>query len=574
VQPNAYLQIQTLADFPLLTLICLLPALFAVLVALLPSDQPGTARALGFTGSIITFVVSLGIFGWWDSSLAGYQIVDDFSWIDAIGARWTLGVDGLALPLVLLTTFITPLTFVGSWTAIEKRVKEFTIALLILETGMLGSLLSIDLLVFYVFWEVMLVPMYLIIGIWGGSDRIFATIKFFIYTMAGSLFMLIGIVYLYLKVGGTFSLPQLLDAQLTNNEQFWLFTAFALAFLIKVPVFPFHTWLPDAHTEAPTPGSVILAGVLLKLGTYGLLRFAIPLFPSAMGTYSSLFLVLAVVGIVFGALMAYVQTDVKRLVAYSSVSHLGFVMLGIAIFNEEALAGAVLQMVNHGISTGALFMLVGFIYERRHTREIAAFGGVASKMPVYAGFFVLVTMSSIALPLTNGFVGEFAIFMGTFKEAAQSKLGGPALGLSPATWFAFLGWWRNLTMVCGVIAVSGIILGAIYMLSVVRRVFFGEITKAENQHLRDLTTRERLIMSAMAVLIIVIGVMPEPFFAVSRATVRDMVAANRPAILQVRAPADYKREQQQRLAQLGLAKLGVANAVTANKIVKEADPRP
>jgi len=569
VDTNAYLQIQSIADFPLLTGICLLPALFAVLVAFLPGDQPRTARAMGFVGSVITFVVSCGVFGWWDSGLAGYQLVDDYSWIDSLGARWTLGIDGLALPLVLLTTFLTPLTFIGSWSAIEKRVKEFTIALLVLETGMLGSLMAVDMLVFYVFWEVMLVPMYLIIGIWGGKDRIYATIKFFIYTMAGSLFMLIAIVYLYLKAGGSFALPQLVDLSLTNDEQFWLFTAFAVAFLIKVPVFPFHTWLPDAHTEAPTPGSVILAGVLLKLGTYGLLRFAIPLFPSAMGSYSGLFLVLAVVGIVFGALMAYVQKDVKRLVAYSSVSHLGFVMLGIAIFNEEAIAGAVLQMVNHGISTGALFMLVGFLYERRHTREISEFGGIAKRMPVFAAAFILVTMSSIALPLTNGFVGEFLIFAGTFKEAAQSRIGGGAFSLfSPSSWIAYFGWWRNLTMTFGVIAVSGIILGAIYMLSVVRRVFFGEITNAKNETLTDLTVREKLLMGAMSVMIIWIGVVPGPFLGLSKATLQEMVRANRPAILQVRAPADYRREQAQKLA-----KLAPAQKVLAANVNNKAGAR-
>ena len=546
---NGYLKILALAEFPLLTAIVLLPAVFAVLVAFLPGDQPRTARAMGFVGSLVTFGVSLGVFGWWDSSLSGYQLVDDYSWISAIGARWTLGIDGIALPLMLLTTFLTPLTFIGSWSAIEKHVKEFTIALLVLETGMLGSLLAVDLLVFYVFWEIMLVPMYLIIGIWGGKDRIYATVKFFIYTMAGSLFMLIAIIYLYLKAGGSFALPQLIDVSLTDGEQFWLFTAFALAFLIKVPVFPFHTWLPDAHTEAPTPGSVILAGVLLKLGTYGLLRFAIPLFPSAMGTYSGLFIVLAVIGIVFGALMAYVQKDVKRLVAYSSVSHLGFVMLGIVIYNEEALAGAVLQMINHGLSTGALFMLVGFVYERRHTREIKAFGGIAKTMPVYATFFIIATMSSIALPLTNGFVGEFLIFAGTFKEAAQSRIGGVELALlSPSSWFEYFSWWRNLTMTLGFIAVSGIILGAVYMLSMVRRVFFGPITNPANEALVDLTWRERLLMGAFTVFIIWIGVMPGPFLNVSKATIHDMVKKNRPPILQVRAPADYQREQQVKMA--------------------------
>ena len=537
-----FLQIQKVAGFPLLTLICLLPAAFAILAAFLPGDQPGVHKALGLVGSTITFLLSLLLLGVFDWDIAGFQSVDDYSWIPGIGARWTLGMDGLSLPLILLTTFLTPLTLIGSWSAIEKHVKEFTIAMLILETGMLGSLMAVDLLVFYVFWEVMLVPMYLIIGIWGGKQRIYATVKFFIYTMAGSLLMLIGIIWLYLKAGGTFTLPDLLEVQLTDSEQFWLFTVFALSFAIKVPLFPFHTWLPDAHTEAPTPGSVILAGVLLKLGTYGLLRFAIPLFPSAMGTYSPLLLALAVIGIVFGALMAYVQTDIKRLVAYSSVSHLGFVVLGIAIFNEEALQGAVLQMVNHGLSTGALFLLVGFLYERRHTREISDFGGIAKRMPVYAAFFVFITMSSVALPLTNGFVGEFLIFAGTFKEGIHSAMAIGADGVS----------WRNLVLGLGVISVSGIILGAVYMLSMVRRVFFGEITRPENELLVDLGWRERFLMSALTVFVIWIGIVPGGFLKISETTVKGLVAQSRPAILQVRAPLDYQREQRARLAKAGL----------------------
>jgi NADH-quinone oxidoreductase subunit M len=531
-----FLQVQEHAGFPVLTLVCLLPAVFALLVALLPADQPRVHRALGLLGSGLTFVVSLLLVGMYDSNLVGYQAVDDYQWIPTLGARWTLGIDGIALPLVLLTTFLTPLTFIGSWSNIERRVKEFTIALLVLETGMLGSLLAVDLLVFYVFWEVMLVPMYFIIGIWGGKDRIYATVKFFIYTMAGSLMMLVAIIYLYQKSPGTFSLPALLDVPLSDAEQFWLFSAFALSFAIKVPLFPFHTWLPDAHTEAPTPGSVILAGVLLKLGTYGLLRFAIPLFPSAMGTYSPLLLALAVVGIVFGALMAYVQTDIKRLVAYSSVSHLGFVVLGIVIFNVEAVAGAVLQMVNHGLSTGALFLLVGFIYERRHTREISDFGGIAKRMPVYAAFFVFITMSSVALPLTNGFVGEFLIFAGTFTEGIHSAV-------IEDTWS-----WRNQVLIYGSVAVTGIILGAVYMLSMVRRVFFGEIDKPENELLTDLSWRERFVMGALALVIIWIGVAPGAWLKMSEASVQGIVAQNRPAILQVRSPADYQRERRTRLA--------------------------
>ncbi len=527
-----WLQFHSLSSFPLLTLLCGMPLGFALLALAIPDEQTWAHKAWSFVGSLATLVVALVVLGGFDRNAVGFQIVDDYAWIPNFGARWTLGVDGLSLPLVLLTALLMPIIFAGAWSAIDKRWKEFSIAMLILETGMLGSLLAVDLLSFYVFWEIMLVPMYLIVGIWGGKDRIYATVKFFIYTMFGSLLMLVAILWLYQKSGGSFALAQLADLHLSDKEQTWLFAAFALAFLIKVPVFPFHTWLPDAHTEAPTPGSVVLAGVMLKLGTYGLLRFAIPLFPSAMGKFSPLLMALAVIGIVFGALMAYVQTDVKRLVAYSSVSHLGFVMMGIVIFNEEALQGAILQGVNHGISTGALFLLVGYVYERRHTREIAQFGGIAAKMPVYAAFFVFVTMSSIALPLTNGFVGEFLIFAGSFKEGVQAVI-------APV---AEAGRWRNTVLVGGGIASLGIVLGAVYMLSMVRRVFFGQITVPANQALRDLTWREKSIMASLCVFILWIGVYPASWLNLSKTTVHAMVEAHRPAILQVRAPLDYKHE--------------------------------
>ncbi len=530
-----WLHFHSLSSFPLLTLLCAMPLGFALLALAIPDEQTNAHKAWSFLGALATFAASLVVLSRFDRSAVGLQQVDDYAWIPSFNARWTLGVDGLSLPLVLLTGLLMPLIFAGAWSAIDKRWKEFSIAMLILETGMLGSLLAVDLLSFYVFWEIMLVPMYLIVGIWGGKDRIYATVKFFIYTMFGSLLMLVAILWLYQKSGGSFALAQLAELKLSEGEQTWLFAAFALAFLIKVPVFPFHTWLPDAHTEAPTPGSVVLAGVMLKLGTYGLLRFAIPLFPAAMGKFSPLLLALAVIGIVFGALMAYVQTDVKRLVAYSSVSHLGFVMLGIVIFNEESLQGAILQGVNHGISTGALFLLVGYVYERRHTREIAEFGGIAAKMPVYAAFFVFVTMSSIALPLTNGFVGEFLIFAGSFKEGVQAVIAPPAIA----------GHWRNTVLVGGGIASLGIVLGAVYMLSMVRRVFFGQITNPANQSLRDLTWREKSIMAVLAVFILWIGVYPSSWLNLSKTTVQAMVEAERPGILQVRAPLDYKHEASQ-----------------------------
>ena len=532
-----WLQFHDVAGFPLLTLLTAVPLGFALIGLALPADQQTVHKAWSFVGSLVTLAVAMVVLGAFDRDAVGFQQVDDFSWIPTFNARWTLGVDGISMPLVALTALLMPIIFAGAWSAIDKRWKEFSIAMLVLETGMLGSLLAIDLLSFYVFWEIMLVPMYLIVGIWGGKDRIYATVKFFLYTMFGSLLMLVAILWLYQKAGGSFALYQLSQLHLADKEQTWLFAAFALAFLIKVPVFPFHTWLPDAHTEAPTPGSVVLAGVMLKLGTYGLMRFAIPLFPAAMGKFSPLFITLAVIGIAFGAMMAYVQTDVKRLVAYSSVSHLGFVMLGIVIFNEESLQGAVLQGVNHGISTGALFLLVGYVYERRHTREIADFGGIAARMPIYAAFFVFVTMSSIALPLTNGFVGEFLIFAGSFKEGIHARI-------EPGSWHV----WRNVVLGASAIATSGIVLGAVYMLSMVRRVFFGQNQNPDNQSLRDLTWREKTIVGTLCVFILWIGVYPSSWLNLSKTTVHAMVQATRPSILEVRAPLDAQHEAAQRAA--------------------------
>jgi NADH-quinone oxidoreductase subunit M len=380
--------------------------------------------------------------------------------------------------------------------------------MLVLETAMLGALFATDLLLFYLFWEMMLVPMYLLIGIWGGQNRHYATIKFVVYTVVGSLLMLVGVIWLYIKAG-SFSYEKILALELTATEQTWLFLSFALAFLIKVPLFPFHTWLPDAHTEAPTSGSVILAGVLLKMGTYGLLRFAIPLFPEAMGQFSPVILILSTVGIVYGALVAFAQGDVKKLVAYSSVSHLGFVMLGIVALNQQAVEGAILQMINHGISTGALFLLVGMVYERTHTRAITDYGGIAAKMPVFTVFFIIVTMSSIGLPGTNGFAGEFMILSGAFLEA---------LPLAP--WDS----WNGLGLICAAVATTGVLLGAIYMLSMVRRVFFGPITNPHNEELEDLTPREVGVLLPLVVLIFVIGFFPTSFTRPMTASVESLIA--------------------------------------------------
>jgi len=528
---RSVMHLETFSGFPLLSLLVVLPGIFAILGAFLPADAHRLHRALALTGSILTFVISLFVWARFNTALAGFQLVDDFAWIPSLGARWTLGVDGISLPLVMLTTLLQVLILLSSFSGIETRVREFGIAIMALEAGILGALLSVDLLLFYVFWEIMLVPMYLLIGVWGGQDRIYAAVKFFLFTMAGSLLMLVAIIWLYLKTGSkSFALPAMLDLQIDPKAQLFLFAAFALAFAIKVPLFPLHTWLPDAHVEAPTSGSIVLAGVLLKLGTYGFMRFAIPLFPAAMGSMSPLILALACIGVVYGALMAYVQKDIKKLVAYSSVSHLGFVVLGLVAFNEEAVQGAVLQGVNHGLSTGALFFLVGCVYERRHTRLIADYGGIAKVMPAYALFAVLITMSSVGLPLTNGFVGEFLILSGSFREGIQSVI-------APNS-----GNWRNLLLGFSAVATTGLILGAVYMLQMIRRVFFGPLTNAENEKLRDLGWREKGILAVFTVFILWIGVLPGGLLKRSEASVRGLVQRSQMGIMQVRAPANYARE--------------------------------
>jgi len=506
----------------LLAALVVLPTLGAILLAFIPGEQTAAHRGIGATIASIVFFLSIPLITGFDATQSFQpQWHMDIGWIDAIGASFTLSIDGISLWIVVLTTFLTPIILIGAQKAIEHRVREFVISMLVLESAMLGTLLATDLLLFYLFWEMMLIPMYLLIGIWGGKDRLYATVKFVVYTVVGSLLMLVGIIYLYVKTGDTgpasFAFDRILAVQLDHGEQMWLFAAFALAFCIKVPLFPFHTWLPDAHTQAPTAGSVVLAGILLKMGTYGLLRFAVPLFPEAMGEFSPLILILSVVGIVYGALVAYAQHDVKKLVAYSSVSHLGFVMLGIVAMNYQGLEGAILQMVNHGISTGALFILVGVVYERRHTREMTDYGGIAASMPVFATVFLIVTLSSIGLPGTNGFAGEFLILSGAFKDAL------------PVT-----GSWGMLATIMATVAVTGVVLGAIYMLSMVRRVFFGPITHEANKNLEDLSIREHLVLQPLIVLIFVIGLFPTLFTSQMTASVKPLVDNVRPIVLQVR----------------------------------------
>jgi NADH-quinone oxidoreductase subunit M len=467
----------------LVSLLVFLPVAGAVLVALLRRERETLQKTLGLAVSLATFALSLLLVSGFQD-VAALQFVERRPWIPAWGIGYHVGVDGLSLWLVILTTFLTPLCLLGSWGSIERRVREFVVFMLLLEAGMVGVFVAQDLFLFYVFWEAMLIPMYFLIGIWGHERRIYAAVKFFLYTFAGSVLMLVAFLVLYRRAGvGSFDIPALAAAPVEPALQTWLFLACALAFAIKVPMWPFHTWLPDAHVEAPTAGSVLLAGVLLKMGGYGFLRLAIPLFPDAAMRFAPLVGVLAVVGIVYGALVSMVQPDLKKLVAYSSVSHLGFVMLGIAAFTTTGLVGSVYQMLNHGISTGALFFLVGMLYDRRHTRLISEFGGLKAVMPWYFAVFFLISLSSIAVPGTNGFVGEFLILVGSWT---------------------FRPW-----MV--VVAVLGVILAAGYVLWMVKRVFYGEVTNPKNEGLPDLSLREAAVLLPLAALAIFMGVASPAF---------------------------------------------------------------
>ena len=476
-----------LLDFPILSLLTFFPLVGAIVLLFIDKENAGALRVVAFLFSLIEFLISLPLFFGFDATTATMQFVEDWWWVEAYGISYKLGIDGISLFLVLLTTFLTVLCILSSWKAITFRVKEYMISFLFLETGMVGALVALDLVLFYVFWEVMLIPMYLLIGVWGDPKRrIYAAVKFFLFTMAGSVLMLVAILILYfinLKATGkpSFDVLDLYQLGLPAGTQYWLFGAFALAFAIKVPMFPFHTWLPDAHTEAPTAGSVILAGVLLKMGTYGFIRFAIPLFPKAAFDLLPLVSTLAIIGIIYGALVSMMQVDLKRLVAFSSVSHLGYVMLGMFALNTQGVQGSIYQMLNHGISTGSLFLIVGMLYERRHTRLIADFGGLSKVMPIFAIFFMIVTLSSIGLPGTNGFVGEFLILLGTFQT----------------------------NVVYGVLATAGVVLGAAYMLWMFQRVMFGKITKSENEKLKDLSAREILILIPMVIMIFLMGIYPK-----------------------------------------------------------------
>jgi NADH-quinone oxidoreductase subunit M len=483
-------------DTHLLTAVTFLPLAWALIGLLIPTSNESGRSALktwAFLGTLLTFAISLKLYLGFEASGAEFQFREMAEWIPGVGISYNVGIDGISLWLILLTTFLSPIVVLGSFNSVHERMKEYYFLLLALETGMLGAFVSLDVFLFYTFWEMMLIPMYFLIGIWGGKDRIYASMKFFLYTVVGSLLMLVAIFYLAYQHRvqfGTYStsILDLYNLKLAAggwlSPQSLLFLAFAVAFAIKVPLFPLHTWLPDAHTQAPTAGSVILAGVLLKMGGYGFIRFAFPLFPNAVTHFQLVFLILGAIAIVYGAWMAMVQPDMKRLVAYSSVSHMGYVMIGLFSLNAIGATGSVYQMLNHGISTGGLFLLVGMIYERRHTREIKDFGGITRVMPLFAIALMIMTLSSVALPGTNGFVGEFLILLGTWKTSH---------GLAA-------------------IGALGVIFGAVYMLFLFQKVMLGPVKHKENEGLKDLSFREIAVMVPLVVAVFAMGVYPNFFF--------------------------------------------------------------
>ncbi len=542
-----------------------LPLLFAGAVALFPAGEKGLLRGLTFVGMVLTGVVSVILYVGFDPSGAEFQFETRERWIDAVGISYHVGVDGLAVSLILLTGFLGPFVVLGSWATIHERVKEFHISLLVLQAAMIGALASLDIILFYVFWEAMLIPMYLLVGVWGSEDRVMAAVKFFLYTLVGSFLMLVAILALYFiaqpgVADRSFDLATLYNALISANGELaacaqaggegctlspvaatlktwapWLFAAFALAFAIKVPMWPVHTWLPDAHVQAPMAGSMILAGVMLKMGTFGFWRYAFPLFPSSGQQFATFLAVLSVIGIVYGALMCLAQRDIKKLIAYSSVSHLGFCMLGMLAMTVEGASGSAYQMMNHGVATGALFLLFGLLYDRGHTRLMADYGGVAKVMPLFAAFFLIITFASIAVPGTNGFIGEFLVLLGTFKSEVIS-------------------WWL------GAIAATAVILSAAYMLWMVQRVFFGEPSHRETHHLKDLGFREAATALPFVVLVLVMGLVPQPFLErlapsaerfVARSTVGHASAPAQADLLPMRVAALPDEDQRPLRRRLG-----------------------
>src|SRR5579862_234667 len=487
--------------YHVLSFILFEPLLGALLILLISKKNEDAIRWVANLTALVGFAISIPLWFWFDPKVGDFQLIDRAAWIPSVGAEYFLGVDGLSTLLILLTTLMGFIAVLSSWTAITERVKEYYIFLLVLQTGMLGAFMSLDFLLFFLFWEVMLVPMYFLIGIWGSANRLYSAIKFFLYTLVGSVVMLLGILALYFAYTDpatgqhTFDVTQMHSHGFDPTLQWWVFLAFFLGFAIKVPMFPFHTWLPDAHTDAPTAGSVILAAVLLKMGTYGFLRFSLPILPDATRNFVGPVALLCIIGIVYGALVALAQKDWKRLVAYSSVSHMAMVMLGMFALNPVGLTGSIVQQLNHGISTGGLFLLVGVVYERRHTREISEYGGLSKVMPVYAAVFLLMTMSSIGLPTLNGFIGELMILQGVF---VANKI-----------WALFAG--------------SGVVLGAAYMLYLYQRTMFGRIENPKNERLQDLSHREFATFAPLLVLAVWMGLYPAPFLRRLEMSVRHIV---------------------------------------------------
>ncbi|HZH74944.1 MAG TPA: NADH-quinone oxidoreductase subunit M [Archangium sp.] len=548
-------------DTHLLNLVVYLPLVFAALLCLIPTGERGQLRTITFIGMLVDAVFGVWAYLRFEPSGAEFQLEYRTRWLEQLGVSYHIGVDGLAVSLLLLTVFLGPLVVMASQTYITERVKEFHISLLLLQTVMLGALVSLDVLLFYIFWEAMLIPMYLLVGVWGAEDRQMAAVKFFLYTLVGSLLMLVAIVALYFisSTPGTrsFDYATLYNSLIAANREIsscmatggdcgalpglagtlyrwgpWMFGAFALAFAIKVPMWPVHTWLPDAHVQAPVAGSMILAGVMLKMGTFGFWRYAIPFFPTATQQARPFLAVLAVIGIVYGALMCLAQRDIKKLIAYSSVSHLGYCMLGMLALTAEGATGSAYQMLNHGVSTGALFLLFGFIYERRHTRLMSDYGGIARVVPVFTAAFLIITFSSIAVPGTNGFIGEFLVLLGTFKS--------------------------NLGMGIASVSVLGVILGAAYMLWMVQKVFFGPLTHRENQHLSDLSLREFATVLPFLILVLVMGLMPQPFLdRINPSTERFITRAS------LGIPGNDVQADQVQISVMGLPASDVAVAPTA-----------
>jgi NADH-quinone oxidoreductase subunit M len=485
----------------ILSLVLFTPLAGAIILLFVNKRQEHAIRWLANAFGLLGFLVSVPLWFWYEPGVAGWQLVERANWIPSIGASYFLGVDGFSVLLILLTTLMGFIAILSSWTAITERVKEYYIFMLVLQTGMLGAFVSLDFLLFFLFWEVMLVPMYFLIGVWGGGRRLYSAIKFFLYTLVGSVVMLLGILAIYFyyhSVTGVYSfdITEFHRLSMPVDLQWWIFLSFFLGFAIKVPMFPFHTWLPDAHTDAPTAGSVILAAVLLKMGTYGFIRFSLPILPEATRIFVPMMIGLSLIGIIYGALVALAQSDWKRLVAYSSVSHMGMVTLGMFALTPVGVAGSIVQQINHGISTGALFLIVGIVYERRHTREIAEYGGLSKVMPVFAAVFGIMTMSSIGLPTLNGFIGEVLILVGVF---VVSK------------------WWAA-------VAAVGIVLGAAYMLWLFQRTMFGKVDNPKNEHLKDLSVREFVTFAPLIVLAFWIGLYPSPFLRRIETSVAHVIA--------------------------------------------------